>query len=58
MFHLNSDSDVKDTQNWKQITTGIDLIIACQIVIAMSKILKIESKSQPPAATQAFALKW
>ena len=41
-----SDSDVKDTQNWKQITTETQGTIPVTEVIAMSKIPKIESKSQ------------
>ena len=53
-----SDSDVKDTQNWKQITT-----IRCpsphpKVVIAMSKIPKIESKSQQNWDMKAIGLKW
>ena len=41
-----SDSDVKDTQNWKQITTRQFGYRQNNKVIAMSKIPKIESKSQ------------
>ena len=43
---VGSDSDVKDTQNWKQITTHPRGNGVPYSVIAMSKIPKIESKSQ------------
>ena len=39
-------SSIKDTQNWKQITTQLYNTIGTNTLLAVSKILKIESKSQ------------
>ena len=55
---LKSDSDVKDTQNWKQITTHIQEQRRVYKVIAMSKIPKIESKSQQFAGLLVHLTQW
>ena len=45
-WHGGVVSSIKDTQNWKQITTDMVRGLDETKLLAVSKILKIESKSQ------------